>query len=292
MPSGYIDTNPGLAASQNRGVQSIFFTALLGNPDDTWRGIAIDGRQSSKTEIFNLISEMPGMKQWIKNRRTDGFSLQAFAIEALPYEATLEIDEFDLRWDKIGAYNLIAQQMGAAAARTPAELVFGLLEAGFTTNGYDGTTFFSTSHAFGSNRVTTALGEASLQAGILALRTYKSENGQLLNLSQTLALVYPPALAPVAEELVLQRFRADGTVNPNFGKVTLLESPTLTDANNWYLIGSSGPIKPIIFTTAQDIRYRISDAQLFDKHIFHHGVDAMWGRGYALPQMAYGAIVT
>ena len=292
MPTSVLESNPGLIDTTARGLRSVFEGALEGSIDESWREVAMTVPGTTKKDAYKFITDMPGMKKWFGNRITDQWKMEAFEIENVPYESTIELDEFEVDDDTLGVYTPIAAQMGNVAGRMPAEIVFGHLEAGFTVNSYDGTTFFSTTHAWGSNRVTSALDATSLTAGILAMQTVKSANGRIMNINRDLVLVVPPALRTASVGLINNQFLTDGTNNPNFGVATIVVSNSLTDANNWYLIGRNGLLRPLLFQERMAPRTRRDDSQLFDKHKYYWGVDARWGVGFSIPQMAYGAIVT
>jgi phage major head subunit gpT-like protein len=292
MAGSVLDNNPGLIDTLSRGLKSTFAEALTQGVDDSYREIAMTVPSGSGKEIYKFLTDMPGMKLWFGNRITDGYAVEALEIENRPYEATIEIDEFDLDDDKLGLYTLAAAQLGNVAARMPAEIVSGMLESGFTVNGYDGTTFFSDSHAFGDNKGTTALDANAFAAGVLAMRGFKSTNGQVLGMNRSLILVVPPALEATAISIIGNQFLTDGTNNPNFGKARIVVLTSLTDANNWYLIGQNGVLRPLIFQERMAPRTRRDDNRLFDKHKIFWGVDARWGVGFGLPHMAFGALVT
>jgi len=294
MPLGgsVLETNPGLVDTTFRGLRSTFETALEGGVDESWKEIAMPVPGTTKKEAYRFITDMPGMKKWFGNRISDGWKIEALEIENVPYEETIEIDEFDLDDDTAGLFAPIVSQLGLEAARMPAEIVYGHLEAGFTTNSYDGTTFFSDSHAFGDNKTTSALDAAPLEAGILAMKSFTTSSGRKLGINRTIKLLVPFALRAAAEELVGNRFLTDGTNNPNFGVAQIVVADTLTDANDWFLIGSNGILRPLMFQERMAPRTRRDDSKVFDKHKIFWGVDARWGVAYALPQMAYGAKVT
>jgi phage major head subunit gpT-like protein len=292
MGGSVLDNNPGLLDTYNRQLRTSFETALQEGVDESWKQIAMMVPGSSRKSIQKFITDMPGMKLWLGNRETDGWSIDALEMESKPYEATIEVDEFDLADDQVGQYAPIASQMGLVAARMPSEIVYGHLAAGFTINSYDSTTFFSDSHSFGDNKTTSALDAAPLEAGVLFLQTVKTASGQVMGLNRRIKLVVPPALRATAIELVGNRFLTDGTNNPNFGVAEVVVADSLADANNWYLIGENGNLRPIMFQEWMAPRTRMSEAQKFDKHKIFWGVDAHWGVAFALPQMAYGGLVT
>jgi phage major head subunit gpT-like protein len=294
MPLGgtILETNPGLVDTTFRGLRSTFETALEGGVDESWSEVAMRVPGATRKEAYRFITDMPGMKKWFGNRITEGWKIEALEIENVPYEETIEVDEFDLDDDTAGVFAPIVAQLGLEAARMPAEIVYGHLEAGFTANSYDGTTFFSDSHAFGDNKGTAALDATSFTAGLLALQSFTNSNGRKLGINRVVKLVVPLQLRAAANTIIGNQFLTDGTNNPNFGAADIVVANSLTDANNWYLIGQNGILRPLMFQERMAPRTRRNDNELFDKHKIFWGVDARWGVAYALPQMAYGATVT
>jgi len=144
--------------------------------------------------------------------------------------------------DDLGAFRNIGRELGLAAHNTINDFVTGFIR----DNGaiYDGTALF---HADHGNLGSTALGEATLAAGITAMRGQTSEKGNPLNIEPGFLLV-PPELEFTAKKLVnsvLVPGSSNNDVNVLQGIVEVQVEPLLTDSNNWYLVAKTSSIQTI-----------------------------------------------
>lgn len=168
-----------------------------------------------------------------------------------------------------------AQRLMMGAKRTFEKLVFDAVFDGIATTtvptGHSAAAknIFSATHGYGSgsatqsNLGTAALSHSSLNDARVALRKWYNDAGEPMELDRgPLALIVPPELGDTARRLVgspmyAQTFTdnavgtsgatdqlasasaigtAGGHMNPqNLRPYTVVESPFLSDANNWYL---------------------------------------------------------
>ncbi|MFA5187074.1 MAG: Mu-like prophage major head subunit gpT family protein [Patescibacteria group bacterium] len=115
---------------------------------------------SGRKEIHSWLGGVPNMKQWVDERQLEGFSLYAYELENIPWEATLEVDRDDILDDQMGGYGISIQQMGYNAKTHPDILLAAAMAAGFSTACYDGSYFFATDHPY----VPASGGAATTQA--------------------------------------------------------------------------------------------------------------------------------
>ena len=139
--------------------------------------------------------------------------------------------------DDLGRIRTIPQAMARAAGRTLAKDVRGVLVNNPVT--YDGTALF---HATHNNLGSTALGEASLQAAITAMRKQTNQNGDRASFVPK-DLIVPIDLEFTARRLlqsaeVTNTTNLGGTTNIMKGILNLVVDPQLVDANDWYVQGS------------------------------------------------------
>jgi phage major head subunit gpT-like protein len=73
-----------------------------------------------------------------------------YAIKNKTFENTVSVIRDEIEDDQYGVYKPVIEQLGQDAALHPDEMVFGLLNAGFTTPCYDGQYFFDTDHPVGA----------------------------------------------------------------------------------------------------------------------------------------------
>lgn len=98
------------------------------------------------------------MREWVGERHIKNLSVSSYAIKNKDWESTVEVDRNDIEDDQIGVYKPILLEMGRTAAIHPDELVFGVLNQGFSTPCYDGKNFFDTEHPVGTGLVSNSGG--------------------------------------------------------------------------------------------------------------------------------------
>lgn len=145
--------------------------------------------------------------------------------------------------DDLGAFVQIPSKLGnAARAFEAAQLVALLVENPALS---DGTPVF---HADHGNLAATAgaLSIPTLSAARNAMRRQKGLGGEPIN-AAPYAVVVPPELETVAEQLLTQ-INANKTddVNP-FGNLTLAVEPRLTNATTWYVAADPATIDGLEF---------------------------------------------
>lgn len=103
-------------------------------------------RSTTGENRYGWINKMTGMREWIGPRVVDSIAESAYTIVNRHFEKTVAVDRNDIEDDNLGQYSLLFAEMGEAVAALPETLVWNLLNAGFTTNCYDGQFFFDTDH--------------------------------------------------------------------------------------------------------------------------------------------------
>lgn len=108
--------------------------------------IAMTVPSSTKEEDYGWLGRFPRMREWVGDRVVHGIAAHGYTIRNKPWELTVGVSREDIEDDNIGIYAPMMQEMGASTAAHPDELVFGQLQAGFTTVCYDGQYYFDTDH--------------------------------------------------------------------------------------------------------------------------------------------------
>jgi phage major head subunit gpT-like protein len=118
---------------------------------EVWREFAQTIPSGSSQEEYGWIGRIPKPREWIGSRIAVAPAAQTYILVNRPYELTVELDRFHLDDDKYGIYYTTIPQMGIQAKRLPDFWLRDLLEntgnfTGTAQNGYDGLTYFNTSH--------------------------------------------------------------------------------------------------------------------------------------------------
>jgi phage major head subunit gpT-like protein len=101
---------------------------------------------SGTSNVYGWLKGLSGMREWLGPRLVDNLSEASYTIANRHFEKTVGVDRNHIEDDQLGIYKDAFAIMGEGAARLPEELVWGLLKDGFTTNCWDGQSFFDTDH--------------------------------------------------------------------------------------------------------------------------------------------------
>ena len=168
---------------------------------------------------------------------------------ALGYEITEEAVEDNLYSPQ--TFDQLPSALDESAKETIETVSFNVFNNGFSTNGFDGTTLFSTAHptldgGTISNRPATHvdLSVTSLTAAVTAFEKYTGERG-LKRPSKPEMLLIPVDLWNIAEELLKSDYKpytGNNEVNALRSRaLRYFDSKYLTDTDAWFLLsGKSG----------------------------------------------------
>jgi len=101
---------------------------------------------SGKSTTYGWLGQWPKFREWIGDRVINQMKAHGYSIVNKPFESSIGVDRDDIEDDEIGVYAPLFQEMGRASKVFPDELVFPLLEAGTTTECFDGQYYFDTDH--------------------------------------------------------------------------------------------------------------------------------------------------
>lgn len=108
--------------------------------------VAMTIKSTTASNAYGWLNQMPGMREWIGPRVIQNLSESSYSITNKHFEETVGVDRNDIEDDNLGQYSMLMNRLGEAAAAFPEQLVWDLLKAGFTTNCFDGQSFFDTDH--------------------------------------------------------------------------------------------------------------------------------------------------
>ncbi|UFZ05464.1 Mu-like prophage major head subunit gpT family protein [Bradyrhizobium ontarionense] len=101
---------------------------------------------TTQSEAYGWLGKIPSVREWLGERVVQNLSEWNYAIKNKTFELTIGVDREHIEDDILGMYTPIFQSFGESVAAWPDQLVWPLLNAGFTTNCYDGQFFFDTDH--------------------------------------------------------------------------------------------------------------------------------------------------
>lgn len=250
----------------------------------------------SRGNVYPMTAKLAKLREWEGERRIINAKSYRQVIDNLSYELTLEIDRDDIEDDNIGVYNMTVDEMGQQARLWPDDLVFAAVLAGGTDVAYDGTAFFSNSHALGSSTIGNLIGSTALTpdnfaAVRAAMMEYAGEDGESLRVNPNVLLV-PPALEYKARKIVVASTVLETSAavdNVQRGLAEVVVAPQLAASaggsdTTWYMLDCSRPIKPFIFQQRQAPEMvsltAPSDEYVMLRNKFLYGVKARGAAGY------------
>ncbi|HDT6544759.1 TPA: Mu-like prophage major head subunit gpT family protein [Kluyvera ascorbata] len=286
-------------------LKASFQKAFDQNPSD-WKKIAMVVPSTGKQNDYSWLGRFPKMRKWIGDKVVKALSAFNYSLVNDDFEATVEVERNELEDDQLLGLATQAAEAGQSAAELPADLVFALLNKGFTLPCYDGQPFFDTDHPVGtdnphsvSNKGTKKLkvgslaeAKASYGAARTAMRTFKDDEGASLKIRSTI-LVVPPMLEDDANYLMTAEKFPDGTPNPYRNTAEVLVAPELTSDTAWFLLDTTRQVKPLIYQErkkpvfVEQTDYNTENVFMRKKFLF--GAEARAAAGYGFWQMAYGS---
>jgi len=306
--------------SLEAGIRTEFMKQYL-TVDTQWQKIAMTVTSTKASETYAWLGSTPKMREWKDERIPKGLIESNFTITNRKWEGSLAVDREALEDEQYGQILIRARELATEAKRHPDELVFSLLQDGFSTTGstgdlsgediacYDGKAFFATDHSdtgaeyttAQSNKGTSELSATTLQVAITTMRKFKDDRGRPKGINPT-DLVVPPDLEWTARELLNSTYypeegstTAKLATNVLKGVLNLIVSPYLTDTNNWFVLDTSHVIKPIIFQLRVPVEFKALEGDsehAFKNDEYLYGVRARYNVGFGDWRYAYGASVS
>ncbi len=135
------------------------FNKAFKGSESHWQKIATLVPSTTSEEKYGWLGQFPRLREWIGDRHVKNLELYDYSIKNKKFESTISVPKDKIDDDSYGVFTPLIESMGDAAQTHPDELIFALLEAGFTTTCYDGQFFFDTDHPVGDGSV------SNMQAG-------------------------------------------------------------------------------------------------------------------------------
>ena len=277
------------------------FTQAFDGAPSSWEKIAMRVPSTTAQNDYKWIGRFPRMRKWLGDKQVKALAASNYSIVNDDWEATVEVDRNDIQDDNLGIYKIDAQMVGESSRQLPDEIVYELVNNGFTAKGYDNKPFFSTTHKVGkatvSNLANKALSVATLAdaqnsygAARTAMRKFKDIEGSPMGIRPNILLV-PPALEDTARTLLTSDRLEDGKPNPYKGTAELVVGDWLTSDTAWFLLDTSRPVKPFIYQERKAPAFvsqtDLNSDDVFNRRKYKFGAEARAAGGYGLWQLAY-----
>jgi len=279
----------------SKGFSKIFNDAI-GKKEGTYRRIStVIENVKTLSVSYAWLGDTPKMREWIGDKVLKDLKAFKYEIAKKDFEATIEVDRDDIKYDNLGVVKPRIEGMAQDADQHYDETLYEMIEANGTC--YDGQPFFSATHDVGGvnfsnirTGVDSALSQASFLAARADMRGLVSESGKSLKIRPNL-LIVPPELEAMAIK-ILEADRLDnGSSNITQGMAEYIVVDDLTDADAWYLIDETKALKPFIVQINEKPKFvpmdSDTDENAFMRKKYRYSVEAEDNCGFGLWQLAY-----
>ncbi|GAB4458860.1 MAG: hypothetical protein OHK0029_20650 [Armatimonadaceae bacterium] len=281
------------------------FTEEYRAQSGVWNRLATVVESSSEAETYNWLSEVPMMREFVDERVIKGLSEYGMTIKNRKFEATIGVEREVLEDEKFGQVRVRILSLAESASLHYDQLLFDLINAGETALAYDGTAFYSDSHAVGGasvgNLTDLTLTSDNLETVLAAMSTVPLANGQPMQVMPTHLLVHP-AKRFVAKRILNSVFYPEATgtgkpgaqsANPLQGELELITSARLATEDEWHVFDCSHAVKPFLIQQRIAPEFTALDGTdgesetAFLRDLYLYGVRSRDNAGYGLWQYAY-----
>jgi phage major head subunit gpT-like protein len=252
---------------------------------------------TKSSEEYGWLGDSPELREWNGERLPKALREFGFVLKNKKYESSIRVDQDAIDDDQYGQIVFRVSGMGDGAKRSYDKQFVAVVEAGRTTNCYDGQFFFDTDHSEGSSGTqsnlftSSALSATTAKTIITAMEQYKTDEGRFSGVRVTDIMV-PSTLEWTAKEIfdptavavstdpakAVLRGRVKVNVNPYLNGSAGANAP-------YYFMDLSGYIKPFIFQIRKPIKFdQVTtdnpDTQAFMTDANLYGVKARHAFGY------------
>jgi phage major head subunit gpT-like protein len=273
-----------------------------------WPQIAMRVPSMGASNVYAWMDGFPRLKKWVGDKALKSLKAHAYTLENDDFEATVAVLRKHIEDDQLGIYGPMSEMAGFSSKQFPDEGVLEIVSGGFSNACYDGKNFFATDHpvinpATGkpvnvSNKGTMALkcdtvtnARTSYGAARTAMKKFKNDEGQPLNITPNILLV-GPALEDTANILTISD-RIGEEPNPYKGTAKVVVDSRLVTDTEWCLLDTTKPVKPFVYQDRKPPEFvsqvNLDSDDLFMRGEYKFGTEARAAFGYGFWQLAYGS---
>lgn len=281
------------------------FQSAYGEAQVWYDRLATEVPMNARTGIYGWIAQQVKARRWVGPRIAQNLTERSYSLTNDPYEATIELDRLDIKFDTLGMFKSQAiPQLAVAMKKHPDILLNALIQAN-TALAYDGLAMFSNAHltfngtgTYSNDFTTAPLTAANFNAAWAAMTAYTGEDGLPLGVKPNL-LVCGPLLKLTASQILNSTIIAGnvpgvavgsnpvaGIDNQLKGWADILIIDELP-GSVWYLLDVSKPIKPFIYQLGEAPLFQsldqISDPKVFAENKLTYGSSVVDAVGISLP---------
>lgn len=270
------------------------------------------------SEQYGWLGQSPVMREWVGERLIRQLRANGMTIINKPFEATLEVDKDELKFDKSGQVLIRINELADRVNMHYARLLSTLKQNGSTAACYDGQFFYDTDHTEGENTTnqansitvdisalpctnhgsTTAPSAGEMQGAILAaiqqMLSFKDDQNEPMNENarQFLVMVpiglWTPAIAAVTNPIIDGNDTNTLAMMKQF-QIEVVPNVRLTWTDKFTVDRVDGNVKPFIRQeqTPVEMAAIAEGSELeFYKRKHHYGVYTKGNVGYGYWQQS------
>ncbi len=258
---------------------------------------------TSLDEKYSLLGDVPGMREWVGDRKFKELRAGTFEIRNKHFESSLGIEKTDIDDDRLGTLNTKMMELADEATYHPDELLFTIADsAAESTACFDGQYFYDTDHSWGdsgtqSNDLTYEVADAdatlatvaefkaSFHAALKKMLGYKNDQGKYMVRPKigklgSLICAVPLAQYETAVKAFEQVVLASGESNFVLEKPTVIPVQYYTSDDKWDLFYTGGLMKPFIFQARKPLQFQVTGADNLETKILKAMTEARYNIGY------------
>lgn len=236
---------------------------------------------NSLDEKYSFLGGLPGMREWIGDRKAKELRAGNFEIRNKHWESTLGIEKTDIDDDRLGTLETQVMSLADEATYHPDELLFTIADSAAESAAcFDGQYFFDTDHSWGDSgtqsnlltynatdhtAVTSTEFRAAFHAALIKMLGYKNDQNKYLVRPKVgklgnLVVCVPLTLYEVAVKAFEQVLITNGESNFTLEKPTIVPVQYLTSTVKFDLYYTGGLIKPYIFQARKPLTFQVDGA--------------------------------
>lgn len=147
------------------GFNTAFKDGLASQAASQFGRVATVVPSTTKESDYGWLGRFPNVREWVGDRVVQSIGQSSYTIKNKSYELTVGVSRDDIEDDNLGIYTPMFAEMGSASGSHYDQLVFALLNAGFSTPCYDKQFFFDTDHPVLAADGQTVLSVANTDGG-------------------------------------------------------------------------------------------------------------------------------
>ena len=297
-------------------VQMKYLEAQLDIPQ-VWPMIATEVQSSTKQNIYPFISQFPSFREWIGDTTLENVATRDYTLVNKRFKFGFELDIDTVNDDQYGIFNSTVAQAARVRREFDDVQLVAALEAGSTTNCWDGQAFFSTSHPVNvdssgagtwSNYLigasydwTTNSPAAVFAAARAAMMKFPRDDGKRIGMVPDTIICGPDmeqyALKAIEATFIAEVIKNSGTPvggagvsNVYQGKARVIVTPWMSSSTRMTLLCTTRGLMPLLKQMRED-RGLVPQVDptlpnVADQNVFRWTHVLREGFGYTLPQFA------